>query len=98
MKKAKEYYNEDLKEVFAGTDAEAIKTAASEVFTALIFEIEEIIKMRKAKSNSAMIAIIEEQNNKWNSICRKAEKDGTRFMKEDALKTYMYKEDILQNK
>lgn len=91
MKKAKEYYS-DIKPIFEGTDCKAIKEASSKVFKALIYEIEDIIKMRKAKSNSAMKAIIEEQNNKWNSICRKAEKDGMKYLNENSIKEYMYRD------
>ena len=94
MKKAKEYYAE-IKPALERTDIDEVKTVIAETLQSLLKEVGEIAKMRNARSNEAMLAIIEEQNNKWNAICRRAEKDGMKYLREDGVKLYIKKEGII---
>ena len=64
--KAKEYYEKYL----IGLTPENEKEKMWELITAFLAEVVEIQKTRQAKSNSALIAIFREQNQKWNALCK----------------------------
>ena len=90
MKKAKEYY-EELKPIVLTMDQEKVDKCVFDLLKSLMDDMTEIIKMRKAKSDSAFLSIIEEVNNKFNSIRDKFIKDGIEFLIKDGFKTYIYK-------
>jgi hypothetical protein len=87
MKKAIDYYQE-LKPVLEGSDIESIKEAITKIFMSFFAEVKEISGMRKAKTDGAYLAIVDELNTKWNSICNKAEKDGFKILVKDAFTAY----------
>ena len=73
MKKAKEYAQEILKSIedLSDKNIEAAMVEPIRIcFMSLIGEIDEMAKTRNIKTNSAMVAIINEQNQKWKAICR----------------------------
>lgn len=74
MKKAKLYYNE-YKDLITSTDDDVSIKAISDLYNCLLDETKELITKRKAKTNSVTVAIIKEENDKWNAICRMFEKD-----------------------
>lgn len=94
VKKSKVYFQE-LKEVYDAGDEENISSKVVSIFKEFFFEeIPELRKIRNAKSDSSMIAIFKEQNQKWNSLCDKCISDGFEILKRDAIKI-MVEEDIL---
>ncbi len=64
--KAKEYANLFKEEM---SDFEYEKTV-TKVLINFISEVEDIRALRNAHTDSSLIAIIKEQNNKWNALAR----------------------------
>lgn len=91
MKKAKEYYLELKPVLNSGPDGEIQKKISSIVID-LVSEMKDIMDMRKARSNAAMIAIIEEQNRKWNAIVYRSRIDGLNIKYLDLFKDYINQE------
>jgi len=67
MKKAKEY----AEMILVGNQDESIKKTADE----MIREISELSRTRNVSSNSALKAIVVEQNKKWKAVCKIVNKD-----------------------
>lgn len=96
--KAKEIYNKYFACKFE--NEEQIKKAVFEAFKHIFFEIEYLIKQRKAKSDAACMSIVKEQQKKMDALNRIAVKNkGCSIFVEDALFKYMWreKEDDQQN-
>jgi len=94
MKKAKHYWS-DLKPVFESGDMVKAKEAIGTAVKSIILEIDEIIKMRNAKLNSAMVAIIKDQDKKWNSVVNKSEDAGYKWLKRDVVSKYCISNNIV---
>lgn len=58
--KAIDYYNEFI--------SSPIEKTTEEIINKFIHEVSEIIKKRNARTDSAVSAVIKEQNNKWNAM------------------------------
>lgn len=72
--KAIDYYNEYGEAVFAES-IDANKTEAiNKLFMAFLHETKEIIAMRNVKTDKGAVAVIKEQNQKWNALCSIFEK------------------------
>ena len=82
MKKAKEYYKEIL-EAEKTKDKSKIDLKVKEVFKNFVLEIKELRDMRNVSTDQGLMAIIKEQNNKWNALCNKCI-----YLKRDAIKDY----------
>ena len=83
--KAKEYnkqFNELLK-------TETIEKSIYEIFKNMFLEVTEIQKIRKAKTDSAVISILNEMNTKGNSFVRKANKEHKVMLINDAFKKFV---------
>jgi hypothetical protein len=72
--KAIDYFNEYgdavLRESIAGDEKDAI----SSLFRAFVREMKEIIYTKGVQTNRAVAAVVKEQNQKWNALCRLYEK------------------------
>ena len=87
--KAKEYFEkyEDL--LIHATNDQAYKDSSFNVFMDFSKESTDVIESRKAKKNTAVIAVMKEQNDKWNSLCRLFEKKyGFSPLIKDGFKTF----------
>lgn len=91
MKKAKEYY-EEIKPIVLTMDQEKVDNGIFDLLKSLMTEIGELKRVRNVRTDSGMLAIIEELNNKWNAIGNKFIKDGLELLVKDGFKKYMYKE------
>lgn len=91
MKKAKEYF-EELKPVVLTMDKEKVDSGIFNLLKSLMTEIGELKRVRNVRTDSGMLAIIEELNNKWNAIGNKFIKEGIEILVKDGFKKYMYKE------
>jgi len=83
--KAKEYnkqFNELLK-------TETIEKSIYEIFKNMFLEVKEIQKIRKAKTDSAVISILNEMNTKGNSFVRNANKEHKVMLINDAFKKFV---------
>ena len=93
MKKAKEYAEQILaviKEQEEGDkDQDAVKLEIGVVFRDINLELEELYQARNIKRGEAMMALIDEQNRKWNAIVKRVnEAVGDTIMKADGVKVY----------
>lgn len=86
--KAKEYFEKYVNE---NQDKEKMYRVVS-IFFDIFNEVKEIRLMRKAQSNSAMIAILNEQNLKANSFIRKVNEIDDLGIKKDAFKIFINEE------
>ena len=86
MKKSKEYFSE-IKEVVNGDCPDKVAEKVTDIFREIInVEISELAGMRNVSTDPGIIAIIEELNKKWNSICDKCETIGIDWLIRDAVK------------
>ena len=83
--KAKEYNKQFTKLL----KTETVEKAIYEVFKNMFLEVKEIQKLRKAKTNSAVIAIFNEMNTKGNSFVRNANKEHKVMLINDAFKKFV---------
>lgn len=67
--KAKEYIAK-YREAFESEDIERIKEAATDMYVEFSHESADMSKSRGVKRNSALVAVLEEQNNIWNAVVR----------------------------
>lgn len=74
MKKAKEFAKEIIEIYIQFGENKAIESG-SIVIDVLINESKEIEKQRKAKSYSAILSVLKEQNIKWQSIVNNVNKE-----------------------
>ena len=74
--KAKEYYEKYGDKIYEEWAAGNESPAVNELFREMFHEIYYTLKKRHAKTNTAVMAVIDEQNQKWNAIIRLYEKDG----------------------
>lgn len=86
--KAKEYFEKYVNE---NQDKENMYRVVS-IFFDLFNEVKEIQLIRKAQSNSAMIAILNEQNLKANSFINKVNEIDDLGIKRDAFKIFISQE------
>lgn len=97
--KAKEYYSKYGEKIykeailFEESGGEEVRSegpsALSGMFCDFVKESRDIIMMRHSKKDEAAVAVLTEQNQKWNSICRLFKKEyGRDILKEDALLEY----------
>lgn len=64
--KAKEYYSKYGERLMnPETDTEAL----ADLLTDFVDETIKVINQRKASTNKAVLAVIDEFNNKWNALC-----------------------------
>lgn len=64
--KAKEYYAKYGERLM---NPETDKEALADLLTDFVDETTKIIKQRKVSTNKAVLAVIDELNNKWNALC-----------------------------
>ena len=67
--KAKDYIAKYRKEFESG-DIERIKEAATDMYVEFSHESVNMSESRGVKRNSALVAVLKEQNNKWNAVVR----------------------------
>lgn len=80
MKKARDYAAAFISRRQRGDDD---GRAVMDIVTALLLEIQEIADMRRAKSDAAIISIIEEQSRKWQAVIRRLPEDISAGMRPD---------------
>lgn len=86
VKKAKEYFQE-IKPLLDSNDFAGIKIKASEIIKEMVSEdIPFLAEQRGIRTQSALSAIEEQVNRKWNSLCDKCELYGKNVLKKDAVK------------
>lgn len=83
--KAKEY-NTKFSELLK---TETVEKSIYEIFKDMFLEVKEIQKTRRAKTDSAVIAIFNEMNLKGNSFVRKANKEHKVMLINDAFKKFV---------
>jgi len=66
--KAKEYY-EKYKGIVASSTEEEIKEVTYQLFCEISKETVKVFDARGGKTNAALIAVLKEQNQKWNAVC-----------------------------
>ena len=71
--KAKEYY-EKYESVLHASDDATINKGLSDMMLEMTGESEKMIQARNAKSNSALVGVLNELNNKWNAVINLDEK------------------------
>lgn len=71
--KAKEYYEKYEFSLHSNDDA-TINKGLSDMMLEMARESEKMIQGRHAKSNSALVGVLNEQNNKWNAVITLDEK------------------------
>lgn len=64
--KAKEYYEKYGERLMQPNDSAALPELVNELLT----ETQDLIKNRKIRSDRAFVAVINQQNDKWNAIAR----------------------------
>ena len=64
--KAKDYYNKYKDRL---TDAEEATKAIQELIMEFIQETKELLNKRNVRSDRGVMAVVNEQNNKWNALC-----------------------------
>lgn len=67
--KAIDYYNEYGAAVFAESFDDSKIEEISKLFIAFSREMKEIITSRNVKTDKGAVAVIKEQNQKWNALC-----------------------------
>ena len=67
--KAKEYIAK-YKESLESDDYDSVKAAATKLVIEFSDEASELLKTRGVKRNSALVAVLKEQNDKWNAVAR----------------------------
>jgi hypothetical protein len=68
---------------------EEINAALKDILLKFNDEIKELVNLRHATSDEAGVAIIQEQNNKWNALSRIFEKrQGCSFLAKDGFKLF----------
>ena len=92
MAKAREYLAKYGDAIFREAEEEK-NDAAVEMFKEFASEARKICEMRHAKLDRAVVAVILEQNRKWNAVVRLfAEKYGVDILKRDGVISYFRKE------
>lgn len=89
--KAKKYYERYGQAVLDEALSPEQKTEAlAELFTAFIREMKEILTERQVKTDRGAVAVIKEQNEKWNALCAIYEKNhGMEILKRNGFLEYM---------
>lgn len=82
MKKAKEYYKEIL-EVELLNDTDKLTRKCRDVLKEFVYEIRELSEVRNVSTDIGILAIVKEQNNKWNALCNKCE-----YLTRDAINSF----------
>ena len=91
MAKAREYLAKYGDLIFHEAKEEKYD-AAKEMFKEFASETRQICEMRHAKLDRAVVAVILEQNRKWNAVARLfAEKYGVDILKQDGVISYFRK-------
>ena len=79
--KAKDYFDkyhqqiwEEANAMMTGTNVVLTDGPMAQMFIEFATEMKDIIKLRNAKTDNAVLAIIAEQNQKWNAVVRLFEK------------------------
>lgn len=75
MKKAKQYAQDLIKVCQSGLDNN-IKVELNTISEAFFVEVKEICDARHCKTDTALMNIIREQNNKWNSMINRVCQQG----------------------
>ena len=90
--RAKEYF-EKYEQPMLKDSEEDILTAISDLMREMMRETNDILTKRGIKKPKAAVAVIKEQNDKWNSICNMFEKKyGSAPLLRDGFKNYWLKE------
>jgi hypothetical protein len=87
MKKSKEY-SKDIIEAYILGNQLAVSNKVVDTIKSIWAEVFELKNTRNAKTDSAIIAILKEQNQKWKSICNKVNKE-VPLLKEDGFLHFM---------
>lgn len=86
--KAKEYYA-SIKDAIETHDEMMLKDAVDNMFFSMNKEVRSLIKIRNVSLDRGAGPIIKEMNDKWNAVCRLAEKDyGDSPIHRDGYKKY----------
>ena len=67
--KAKDYIEKYREQLNSG-DIDAIKKSVVDMYIEFSEETAQIAEARGVKRNSALVAVLKEQNNKWNAVAR----------------------------
>lgn len=90
--KAKEYFEKYEQPIFEDYRENAL-TGISNLLKEMMKETGDILSKRGVKQSKAAVAVIKEQNDKWNSICNMFEKKhGVSPLLRDGFKNYWLKE------
>ena len=83
--KAQEYFEKYFMNI-TGLDVQVLTDNCNQMFKDFNEEVEQLLKQRNCKTDSAAIGVIRELNEKWNSVVAKADKKfGVKLFKRNVI-------------